>query len=82
MKWTKNCVISEIYKTPEVPANPNPNPLNPLIQTTATTGATFQTNNIKLYVPVVTLLINDNTKFLENIKQEFSWKKYRSEITT
>ena len=30
--------------------------------------------------------INDNIKFLENVKQEFkrtiSWNKYRSEITT
>ena len=41
LKWTKNCVISEIYKTPEVPANPNDNPPNPLIQAIATTGATF-----------------------------------------
>ena len=53
---------------------------------TATTGVTFQINNAKLYVPVVTLPINDNIKFLENIKQGFkrtiSSKKYRSEITT
>ena len=36
-------------------------------------------------MPVVTLSINDNIKFLENIKQEFkrtiSWNKYRFEIT-
>ena len=39
----------------------------------------------KLYVPVVTLSINDKIKFLENIKQGFKrifWNKYRSEITT
>ena len=46
-------------------------------------GATFQIHNAKLYVPVVTLSINDNIKFLENIKQEFkstiSWNKYTSE---
>ena len=40
----------------------------------------------KLYVPVVTLSINGNITFLENIKQGFkrtiSWNKYRSEITT
>ena len=40
----------------------------------------------KLYAPVVTLSVNDNIKFLENIKQGFkrtiSWNKYRSEITT
>ena len=50
------------------------------------TGATFQINNAKLYVSVVTLSINDNFKFLENTKQGFkrtiSWNKYRSEITT
>ena len=40
----------------------------------------------KLYVPVVTVSINDNIKFLENLKQGFkgtiSWKKCRFEITT
>ena len=52
--------------------------------TTATTGASFQINNAKLYVPVVTLLIND-IKFLENTKQEVKrtifWYKYRPDIT-
>ena len=50
------------------------------------TGVNFVTTSTKLYVPVVTLPINDNIKFLENIKQGFkrtiSWNKYRSEITT
>ena len=36
-------------------------------------------------MPVVTLSINDNIEFLENMKQGFqqtvSWNKYRSEIT-
>ena len=45
-----------------------------------------QNNNIKLYVPVVNLCINDNNSFIENIKQGFkrtiSWNKYRSETTT
>ena len=49
-------------------------------------NGTFQINNGKLYVPVVTLSINVNTKFLDNLKQRFkriaSWNKYRSEITT
>ena len=40
----------------------------------------------KLYVPVVTLSMNGNITFLENIKQGFkrtvSWNKYRSDITT
>ena len=49
------------------------------------TGATFQINNVRLYVPVVTLSTNNHIKVLENIKQEFkrtiSWNKYRSETT-
>ena len=44
------------------------------------------TTSTKLYVPAVTLSINNNIKFLENIKQGFkrtvSWNKYYSEITT
>ena len=48
--------------------------------------AKFQINNAKLYVPVVTLSIKDNIKFLENINQRFkrtiSWNKYRSKIAT
>ena len=50
------------------------------------TDANFVITYTKLYVPIVTLYINDNIKFLENIKQRFkrtiSWNKYRSEITT
>ena len=42
--------------------------------------------NYKLYVPVVTLCIHDNIKFLEDMKQRFNktlfWNKYRFEITT
>ena len=49
------------------------------------TGATLQINNAKLHVPVVTLSINDNIKFLENKKQDFKrtvyWNKFKSEIT-
>ena len=63
-----------------------PNPL--ILYTTAiqTTGATFQINSAKLYIPVVTLSVNNNIKFLENIKQVFKGtifsNKYRSEIAT
>ena len=50
------------------------------------TGVKFQINNAKIYVPVVTLSINDNIKFLDNIKQGFkrtiSWNKCIFEITT
>ena len=44
----------------------------------------FKINNSKLRVPVVTLFISGNIKFLENIKQKFKgkiWSKYTSETT-
>ena len=44
------------------------------------TGINFMIKSFKVYVPVVALSINDNIKFLENIKQGFkktiSWNKY------
>ena len=67
LKWTKNCIISEISRTPAVLSNPAVS----TVEATQTTGATFQINNAKLCVPDVTLSINDNINFLENIKQGF-----------
>ena len=76
-------MITEISRS--YGAVPNSNPMRYQV-TSQTTGTTFQINNAKLYVPAVTLSINDNLKILENIKQGFkrkiSWNKYRSEITT
>ena len=55
------------------------------MEATLTTGGTFQINNAKLYAPGVALSINDNIKFLEDIKEVFKriicWNKYRSELT-
>ena len=60
----KECIISEISRISELKKSNR-------MAATETTGATFQTNNAKLYVPVVTLSINNNIKFLENMKQGF-----------
>ena len=83
LSWSKECIIST---APRVAGNPDANPHVLAVAAIQTTGATFQINNAKLYVPVVTLSINDNIKFLENTKQGFkrtiSWNKYVSEITT
>ena len=35
------------------------------------TGANFTITSTSLYLPVVTFSINDNIKYLENIKQGF-----------
>ena len=55
----------EISRTPEVAANPGVYPPVPAMEKKLTTGIKFQTNNAKLYAPVVTLPINDNIIFLE-----------------
>ena len=82
LSWSRYCVISEMSRTSR--AVPNTNPVRYELATT-TNSTTFQINNAKLYVPVVTLSVNDNIKFLENIKQGFkrtiSWNKYRSEYS-
>ena len=84
--WLKECIVSEISIITRVPPNPDANASTQEVPEMQLTGATFQINKAKLYVPVVTLSINDNIKFLENIKQGFkktiSWNKFRSEITT
>ena len=69
LSWSIECIISEISMIPVVPDNPNASPPVPDVATIETTSATFQINNAKLYVPVVTLSINDNIRLLENIKK-------------
>ena len=45
---------------------------------------TFATIDTKLYAPVVTLSIQDNSKLLQQLKSDFkkiiSWKKYQSKL--
>ena len=66
--------------------DPNANPSVREMAPIQTTAVTFQINNANFYVPIVTLSINDNIKFLENIKRGFkktiSWNKYKCEIKT
>ena len=48
----------------------------------ANEAATFEITDTKLYVPVVTLSTQENTKFLQQLKSDFkrviSWNKYLS----
>ena len=57
LSWSKECIVSEINKTPEVIDNPDANSPDPLIKATTETSATIQINNAKLFVPVVTLCL-------------------------
>ena len=78
------CIISETSIISRISGNADVNPTVEEVSVIETASAIFQIGNAKLYVPVVTLSINDNIKVLENIKQglkiAISWNKYRSEI--
>ena len=85
LSWSKECITSETSTIPRITGNPDANLPVQEVVAIQTTGVTFPINNAKVYGPVVTLSINDNIKFLENIKQGFKITvsyKYRSEITT
>ena len=83
LSWSRYYIISEVSWISR--AVPDTDPVEFEVET-ATNSTTFQINNAKFYVPVGTLSINDNIKFLQNIKQGFkrtiSWNKCRSEIAT
>ena len=83
LSWPRYCVITVILRT--YGAVPNTNPLRYQV-TSQATGATFQIIILNFMYLFATFSINDNIKFLENIKQEFkrtiSWNKNRFAITT
>ena len=69
LSYSKEFIISEMSIIPRVPRNLDANPTVQEVAAIQTTGATFQINHAKLYVPVINLSINDNIKVLENTKQ-------------
>ena len=59
LRWTRNLKICEISRT-SVATGDN------TVEATTAPSATFQINNVDLYVFLVTLSINDNIMFLEH----------------
>ena len=76
LTWSKNCVLADM-------ATRDAGGDNPAI--VAPSGATFKINDPKLFVPVVTLSKENDTKLLEQLKSGFKrtikWNKYRSQMT-
>ena len=60
LTWSKNCVLADM--TVNADANP---------AIVAPSGATFKITDTKLYVPVVTLSKENDTKILEQLKTGF-----------
>ena len=73
LTWSKNCVLADMTRR-------NAQGDNPAI--VAPTGLEFKITDTKLYVPVVTLSKENDTKLLEQLKLGFkrtmNWNKYRS----
>ena len=55
LTWSEKCVLTDIITQAR---NPNAEPAIPAIN--APTNATFKITDIKLYVPVVTLSVENN----------------------
>ena len=76
LKWDTNCVITSLEQRDIGGGN----------RDNAPTGATLNITDSKLYVPVVTLSKDNETKLLANLKSGFKreiiWNKYRSQMTT
>ena len=79
MTWFKNCVLID-KSTRE--ANYGANPV--VYEIDNPENATFKITDTKLYVPVVTLSKENDTKLLEQLKIGFKrtikWNKYRSQM--
>ena len=76
LTWSKNCVLADM--TVRVVQGNNPAIVAP-------TGLEFNITDTKLYVPVVCLSKENDTKLLEQLKSVFkrtiTWNKYRSQMT-
>ena len=76
LTWSKNCVLADM--TTRDAEGDNPAIVSPLV-------LTFEITDTKLYVSVVTLSEENDTKLLEQLKTGFKrtikWNKYRSQMT-
>ena len=76
LTWSKNCVLADMTRR-------NAQGNNPAIVPPA--EITFEITDTKLYVPVVTLSKENDTKLLEQLKSGFKrtikWNKYRLQMT-
>ena len=82
LTWSENCVLTSTATRYAVPAQGG-NPA--VVASDNPTNATFQITDAKLYVPVVTLLAENDKRLLEQLrtrlKRTIKWNKYRSEMT-
>ena len=81
LTWSKNCVIKSKATRNAIPAQGG----NPAVAAVNnSTNATFKIKDTKFYVPVVTLLAENDKKLLEQLRTGFKrtikWNKHRSDM--
>ena len=72
---SENCLV-----TSEVTRDANPDAI-PTVAAVINPTNVFKLTDTKLYVPVVTLLTEDDNKLLEPFKRTIKWNKYRLEMS-
>ena len=81
LSWYKECVL--VGRALRNAPDPQPNP--PIAATESPTSAKFEITDCKLYVPLVTLSAENNSKLLEKLKSGFrrsiKWNKYMSQMS-
>ena len=74
LTWSKNCVLADMTVDADADS-----------AIVAPSGSTFKITDTKLYVPVVILSKENDTKLLEQLKSGFKrtikWNKYTSQMT-
>ena len=81
LSWYEKCVL--VSKALRNAPDPQPNP--PIAAIESPTDAKFEITDCKLYVPVVTLSAENDSKLLEQLKSGFrrsiKWNKYMSQMS-
>ena len=76
LTWSENCVLTSKEYTEAVTGD------NPVLGINAPINATFRIIDTNLYVPIVTLLTENNNKIIRTIKNKsIKWNKYGSEMS-
>ena len=80
LKWSKNCVLTS-KATRETDSDADP----VVLAINSPTNAEFSITDCKLYVPVVTLSVENENKLYEKLKENFTltieWNRYRCQIS-
>ena len=81
LSWYKDCVL--VGRALRNAPDPQPDP--PIAANESPTDAKFEITGCKLYIPVVTLSAENDSKLLEQLKSGFritiKWNKYISQVS-